>query len=173
MSAMDHRAFVPASLIHELVTEESIELELSHTRLPRKSLPQFVLSKASKIFAIQVYIRMVEYIEKFWIEGLSDEVLPVGIRGVAPLELSVFNSWDYHNVSDFYESQWLVQAPILRKEKFVYELDDACLLPFTSINPPSEKMSAFSIVREAAIHPSHQSIMPSVSSHFSLIAKLS
>jgi hypothetical protein len=27
------------------------------------------------------------------------------------------------------------------KEKFVYELDDACPLPFASINPLSEKMS--------------------------------
>ena len=172
MSAMDHRAFVPTSSIHELVTEESIELELSHTRLPRKSRKRFILpfilSKASKIFAILVYIKMAEYIEEFWIEGLSDEVLPVAIPGVAALELSVFNSWDYDN-----DSQLLFLARIFTKDKFVYELDDACPLPFTSINPLSEKMSAFSNVQEATIHPGHQSIMPSVSSSFSLIAKLS
>jgi hypothetical protein len=61
---------VPTSLIHELVTEESIELELSHTRLPRKSLSQFVLSKALKSFAILVSIKIAEYIAEFWIEGL-------------------------------------------------------------------------------------------------------
>jgi hypothetical protein len=132
-----------------------------------------ILSKASKIFAILVYIEMAKYIEKFWIDDLSDEILPVVIPGIPALELSVFNSWDYDNVSDFYESQWLFLAPFFTKEKFVYELDDACPLPFTSINPRSEKMTAFSIVQEATIHPGHQSIIPSVSSSFSLTAKLS
>jgi hypothetical protein len=99
-----------------LVKEESIELELSRTRLPRKSLSQFILTKASKIFAILVYIKMAKYIEEFWIEDLSDEVLPVAIPGVAALVLSVFISWDYDNVSDFYESQWLFLEPILRKK---------------------------------------------------------
>jgi hypothetical protein len=177
MSAMDHRAFVPTSSIHELITEESIKLELSHTRLLPQSLSRFILpfilSKASKIFAILVYIKKTENIEDFWFRGLSDEVLPVAIPGLAALELSVFNSWDFDNVSDFYEAQWLFLAPIFTKEKFVYELEDACPLPFTSINPRSEKMSAFSIVQEATIHPGHQRIIPSVSSSFSLIAKLS
>jgi hypothetical protein len=170
VSAIDRGVFVPTSSIRELITEGSIELELSNIGSAHKFLSQYILSKASKIFAILVYIKMTKYIAEFCKRGLSDDILPVPVPGFAA-DLSVFKDWDYDNVSDFYESQWLFLAPVFTKQQFVYELDDACPLPFTSINPLSEKMSAFSIVQEATIHPGHQSIISSVSSSFFLIAK--
>jgi len=157
-SAMDHRMFVPANSIRELITKETIGLELSRVEKASEELSRYILSRASKVFAILVYTKMASSIEDLLIAGFSDNSLPVTIQG-----LEDATPWSYDDISLFCDSQWMFLAPIFTKDRFVYELQGTCPLPFTSINQDSTRMSAFSIVQETTIHPAHQNIISLVS----------
>ena len=136
-SAMDHRMFVPANSIRELITKETIDLELSRVGKASEVLSRHILSRASKVFAILVYTKMASSTEDLLTAGLSDDSLPVTIQG-----LEDTTPWSYDDMSLFCDSQWMFLAPVFTKDRFVYELPGTCPLPFTSINQDSVRMSA-------------------------------
>ncbi len=173
-SAVDLRKFVPADSLRALLTEEAIKHELSLIGKRSEELSHYIVSEASKVFAILVYIDMASFIEEFYQKGISDTLLPMDFKGLNnddSIALSVgsvqqskaFTSWKYVQISSFSDSQWIFLAPIFTDDQFVHGLHDYCALPFTWVNRETPKTSLFSTVHEAIIHPGHLRVNSPVS----------
>jgi hypothetical protein len=169
-SPLNSHDFLPLSILDEKITRDRVEEVLSSGALPcTPSLPDKVCQQAKKVFAILVLIYFPEAITELFLEGLTDEHLPlcrapqgdnnyhnlyylVSVRGKTFKAFATLRN--PARVSDFLEKQWLVQAPMLDTSGKHIELDAKCALPFGKVD--KKVATDFSTVWKGALHPAHQ-----------------
>lgn len=117
------RRFIPADVIENVITRESIKAELGRNtgRINTSSClaNKIVKRNSRRLFVILVYINESWTIRKFLKDGLTDDDLPFeshdeSMRSVHN-HAKIFHipeDWEYVTVDEFLTRQWMVLAPI-------------------------------------------------------------
>lgn len=117
-----NRWFVPEGELRRVLTRDSVSRRLSECNIPPESLEEtlnFVLTKATKIFAILVRIEQ----EVLMLEFIENETLDDKLPLESPVEGLELNA-------KFFEKQWEFLAPVFTQRSVALNLKDNHILPF-------------------------------------------
>ncbi|KAK0732547.1 kinase-like domain-containing protein [Apiosordaria backusii] len=164
------KQFLPVTEIDNLVNRNTIR-----PLLPDKASPDvvdFVCQHGKALFLILVIGNWATPQDLLLImkscrkHGMTDEHLPVDrkpcFEGKSPCRQRPMHkkAWDvFHDriwdgiLFRFYQDQGMFTAPFFRKDEFIYDLKEECVLPVTWKG--QERDGHFSKVYEAHIHPAH------------------
>ena len=157
--------FLPRNVLDK-ITREKVQAELPwKERFCRRSLPDKVVLRAKKVFAILVLAGNLPAITRLLEEGLTDEHLPLSRQGgdtsnilVSACKTKTFRSFDLPRneakVTNFLDKQWTVLAPVLDTTGKYFILDQKCALPFPAVEEVGGGHS--STVYKSTLHPAHQ-----------------
>jgi hypothetical protein len=117
------RRFIPADVIENVITRESIKAELGRNsgRINTSSClaNKIVKRNARRLFVILVFINESWTIRKFLKDGLTDDDLPFESHDESTRSVhnhtKMFHppeDWAYATVDEFLTRQWMVLAPI-------------------------------------------------------------
>lgn len=185
-SKFDHKRFLPAGCISELITQESIT-EILQTA--PSDLVNFIYEKAKRVFATVLSSvpksDLVSIMKSFQRHEFTDDHLPIqevtnckvkkwlkcthtcnlrmGDGCSHPPTLDTFHHrpWKAHSIETFYTSQWKFLSPVFTKYKFKHEFHSHYILPITE-KSLEVRESHFSQVYEIRIHDDHQQVVPAV-----------
>ncbi|KAI8955714.1 hypothetical protein F4801DRAFT_574451 [Xylaria longipes] len=188
-SAFDNgRRFLPARSLERLVTSENIREALAYWDAGDeeiKSLVDFVLGEARKIFVIIVDNDMIDVgdaLKSLRKSGVTDRHLPIpreliecgrmkgrsaGKECRHDAVLGVFHKkpWRRSPVSEFYHSQWKFLAPVFTPDHKDIILDMRAILPLVHVGRDA-RMGFFSEVYEVELHRDHhRGIVPLEDGH--------
>jgi hypothetical protein len=165
----------------KVVTEESILKELGLTRQLLESNPEvrnlvsFVQHRADKVFLTVVWVDKFETLEKqrimrrFLKREFDNNCLPVSQnygKGKESLAFSL-NCWIDIKKHDFFTHQWRSLAPVFKRSKFIYDLEDLRVLPFPWSDPTPSGSGGYGKVWQVGVHEDHiENPPPDVSSSF-------
>ncbi|KAG9240575.1 hypothetical protein BJ878DRAFT_429992 [Calycina marina] len=173
----DHRKFLPALALPQLLNRENVLKELQDSNFGVELVPtllEYVLERSQKVFAILTLQRTVPKIIELYTADFDDSCLPVCIDQGRMFSCTVKNksmpNWSHGDVHDFEERQWSFLSPVFTLEEYRHKLHDMCILPFTS-RSHFEKESYFSKVYKVEIHPDHLKV-PNIDSTFLAIKEL-
>ncbi|KAI8680642.1 Protein kinase domain-containing protein [Fusarium sp. Ph1] len=156
-----HR-FFPESGWEGLLQRNEVKATLKKCQKdpPPPNLVDFILNKASKIFAILIAMRQPESILTFYKNDFGQENLPVESGCVE--QMLKGDGWESDSISDFCDKQWWFTSPTFTKDKFRYEFVKCCHLPFTTADKGrSLGASNYSTVEERSIHVDHIELLAS------------
>ncbi|KAK4172120.1 kinase-like domain-containing protein [Triangularia setosa] len=164
------KRFLPVTEIDRLV-----DINTVRSVLPKKASPEvvkFVYRHGKTLLLILVVGNeaspkdLLSIMESCWRHNLTDKHLPVDstpcIGGRSPCRQPPLHHKAWNVVHDqiwvdmefrFYTDQAMFTAPVFRKNKFIYQLPQGCVLPV--IWRGRERDGHFSTVYEAHIHPAH------------------
>jgi hypothetical protein len=155
------RLFLPEGCLKDLVTQDTVCRETPKLlEASNKSLLEFILNRATKVFAIAVVCRiqnddLCTVMKKYRKHNFCDASLPLDneFRKHHPAFHSRF--WGPFMLNEFYEKQWMFLSPVFSSKEFVYDLARSSILPF--IWNGSMVMEGYSSRRvyEVEIHHSH------------------
>lgn len=160
--------FSPDGSLDSIITATRLEEILTgighDSALQNKTLIDYVLRKATKLFAIVIWIdfrgeRLMTTMTSFYRNETCDQDLPVDLEVLeTSLKFSVCRSWKPSYKTNFLTSQWIFLAPRFAAEDAVerVQFHSKTILPFEMVRvdqPQSE--GAFSTVWRVKIHPSH------------------
>jgi hypothetical protein len=179
------RYFIPEDALNEIVTPESISVELARYGLEfasdelRQETARKISKVAPKLFAILVCLKQGRHILEFLDESIDDVHLPF-VRSDKHIKSRHFKlcskkspnrpikcmmAWDQARINDFGRDQWCMFAPIFeyRDEIEHYDLDDNCVLPWIEDDERSDRAieGGYGSVWKIAIHPAHQRVIGS------------
>jgi serine/threonine protein kinase len=176
------RRYLPEPCLSELITKESIEIELDrfedelavklrgkfkktykqfeqYDSSYRRGLALWIHAVAPKIFAIAVQceldaFKLVLAMEIFRQNLFTDKKLPV--RDPALL-VDIFSKkvWSTTQLHSFFDKQWRLLVPVFSPDRYDYDLDSECIFPF-KLRRTLHKAGAFSSVYRVKIHKGHQ-----------------
>jgi len=137
----------------------------------RYEIVDFVMERATKLFAILTLIGKCKSILDFMVEGISDIDLPFQVSDIKSSEnllashnsariyclLTKWSNWDLQELSRF---QWSLLAPILELGHCSkhYDFHSNTILPFAEDDEGSRITGGFSSVRRVKIHPAHYTL---------------
>jgi hypothetical protein len=156
-----HR-FFPESGWEGLLQRNEVKATLKKCQKgpPPPNLVDFILNKASKIFAILIAMRQPESILTFYKNDFGQENLPVESGCVE--QMLKGDGWESDSISDFCDKQWWFTSPTFTKDKFRYDFVKCCHLPFTTADKGrSLGASNYSTVEERSIHVDHIELLAS------------
>ncbi|RSL53974.1 hypothetical protein CEP51_014790 [Fusarium floridanum] len=157
MVGNDHiRRFFPESGWEGLLPRNEVEATLRkcHKNPTPPGLVDFILNKASKIFAILITMRQPESILTFYKNDFGQERLPV--EPISVEKMLEGDGWESDSISDFCDKQWWFTSPTFTKDKFKYEFVKCYHLPFTTTGKQASLgASNYSTVEERSIHAGH------------------
>lgn len=160
--------FSPHGSLDSIITATRVGEILTgtgHNSAPQnKGLIEYVLRKATKLFAIVLWIdfrgeRLTTTMASFYHNRTCDQDLPVDLEVLeTSSKFSVCRSWKDIYKTNFLTSQWMFLAPRFAVEDAVKRLQfhPKIILPFKMVKTdqtPSE--GAFGTVWRVKIHPSH------------------
>jgi hypothetical protein len=143
--------FVPEGVLGELVTEKTIKdvLGITNPKPAEDELIHFVKTRAAKVFAIAIWAKITKVkkvMEFFKSKDLDDNDLPV----TDPDSPLCKRKW----YDDLIEHQWRFYAATFSNTKYNHDLEELCILPFTSKAGDSGSGS-FGVVSRYVIHRNH------------------
>lgn len=168
--------FMPIGAIEKIMDYRSVKAKLDSI-MPRnennKWLAGYVVSKASRIFAILILMRKPESIVSFYIQEIGDTDLPFhrdevdgaeirlhlrSDRKETGIHIEAFATWSPLDIISFDNYQWYMVSPFFRgrdeRTTPFYSLHKRTILPFIEYDAEGRKGS-FATVRRARIHPAH------------------
>lgn len=165
------RIFFPNSGWDGLLTEDEVKATLRKCGphpVPLQDLVDFILKKASKIFAILITMEQPKLITVFYENDHGQEKLPVKLESVRPMLKQAH--WGYGLIKDFCGTkQWWFTAPTFTTDQFRYDFEKFYHLPFTTAGIQAGKPTNYSTVEARSIHIDHVELRPDqVSTHVSL-----
>ncbi|KAH8653026.1 kinase-like domain-containing protein [Ilyonectria robusta] len=158
--------FLPLSCLNEKLTKRNICSQLPlYTRLFHPRLADRIARDAKRLFAILVLIEKPHAMHSMIQDGLTDEHLSLSLEedikpksvliskkdGKDSKEFKCFAS--QVQARDFYERQWMVQAPFFNIPGGHFEMDTHCALPLTQCYEAAS--GPFAVVYKGAVHPAH------------------
>jgi serine/threonine protein kinase len=163
-SAFDgpQRKFIPHNSLTELVTEDSVmvELQFDQARVQSKDaeLVKYICSNSIKIFATAVYMRctgaqlrkMMQRVQK---HAITDDDLPLQLENSESKWKSL--RWSKYTQEDFYDAQWLFLAPVFSGSRVQYDLAPDCVLPFLKTEEKDARQHTFGSITKVRIHTDH------------------
>ncbi|KAI1739133.1 hypothetical protein F4680DRAFT_422948, partial [Xylaria scruposa] len=164
--------FIDAISLNEVINPTRVKQILSSgegENIPaRKALVDFICESAPKVFAISVYIGINSNDLYKIMQSLKDckfkDCVFKGDSGLpfsdASLEDNKSHSLVDHDMdicvaNNFYQSQFLFLAPIIKVQDNVQNFHEKFPLPFTSVSEKSKGGGSFSTVFEVKIHEAH------------------
>lgn len=187
----DDKDFVPSGAIAQLTTREKVEDHLKRNKscfpkdVSTKSLVEYVLDKrmpAKKVFLALVYCDKLKYLQSLQNNGFCDKHLPVrksrgknGKISIFSLRVdsknmqpwNLFEKWPAFDAESFADKHWLFFAPVFFADRFQYDVDRQCPLPFLK-KLSTSKDGYGGTVFEVDLPKSHKPVLYLVR-HFSLI----
>jgi len=171
--------FIPQETFKNLLKRDAVLDELEHslgneylTRgEKRNETVDFVMERATRIFAILVMIGKSKSIIDFMGEDLSDTDLPISLSDIDSSEnlpsshnterkYRLFENWSKWDLHEFSRFQWSVSTPVFelgsRSEAKHYNFRSHTVLPFVENDEGSRKTGGYSSVWRVKIHPQHQ-----------------
>jgi hypothetical protein len=137
----------------------------------RYEIVDFVMERATKLFAILTLIGKCQSILDFMVEGISDIDLPFQLSDIKSSEnllgshnsaridrlFTKWSNWDLQELSRF---QWSLLAPVLElgHSSKHYDFHSNSILPFVEDDEGSRVTGGFSSVRRVKIHPAHHTL---------------
>jgi hypothetical protein len=162
--------FVPETSLKQLLCRETVAKALEgHRSKLKPELVSFVCEKATKVFALLVWVECETSIEQFYKYQFGDEDLPVRFEGSTGsikaissrrglLSHHPFNEdpWTSSKLDDLYNtSQWTFLSPVFDEKGFLYEIHEKRRIPFVDVQCKSQKDSHFSVVQQWKMHRDH------------------
>jgi hypothetical protein len=143
--------FIPEGVLSGLVTVQTIKdvLHIANPTPAEDELIDFVKTRASKVFAIALWAkvenpkRMMAYFKS---KNLDDNDLPI----TDPNSIWSKRSW----YNDLIEHQWRFYAAIFSTAKYNLDLEESCILPFTS-KGGDDGRGSFGVVSKYLVHRNH------------------
>ncbi|KAI0868001.1 kinase-like domain-containing protein [Hypoxylon argillaceum] len=139
--------FLPAKRLEQLLTKEAVMEALEPSKqlpgdIDTETLVCFVCTEARAVFATLVWLQKQYLIIEFYNAHFTDEMLPV-IRSEKTLTSSkkefikqaqnTFGTkWTRHDITSFYDHQWLFLSPVFQRRQFYYKLLGDHHMPFLS-----------------------------------------
>lgn len=162
----NNREFLPHATGNRLVTKEVIWQELELAQLEPTppgfcdDLVQWTYDEAKKVFLTLIrsgmYARSARtamrwfYHYEFNDQRLSEQLSPEDQNSIFPND-----PWTSFTSHDFLTKfRWVNMSPVFTKERYVYNLHDNAILPFTE-KDGKVREGAFSWVHKVSIHPEH------------------
>jgi hypothetical protein len=167
-SAVNHRHFLPDTSLTNLITETAVKSILQST-----SLLEYIISNSRKVFAVLVFIGMVDedVIQVFKKHNFNDGHLQIGYD-YAKKAVKCINEksnytvlggfrecsrWNTVTTSAFCDAQWQFLAPVFAVEpkRIEYPIYNETPLPFVWRSEKPTGKGTFGLVYQARIHRAH------------------
>ncbi|CAN9210055.1 unnamed protein product [Alternaria alternata] len=156
--------FVPEGVLSGLVTVQTIKdvLHIANPTPAEDELIDFVKTRASKVFAIALWAK-VKSPKKMMIyfksKNLDDNDLPI----TDPNSTWSKRSW----YDDLIEHQWRFYAATFSTAKYNLDLEESCILPFTS-KAGDDGRGSFGVVSKYLVHRNHMEPALQDDTHFAV-----
>lgn len=156
--------FLPLGSLKDKINKRNVCSQLSlYTRLLHPRLADRIVRDARKIFAILVLIEKPHAILSMIQDGLTDEHLPLSLEEGKPKGVLVSKKGGHSKefkcfasqvgARDFFQRQWMVQAPLFNSPGAHFEMDTNCALPLTECVEAA--VGPFAVVYKGEIHSAH------------------
>ena len=138
----EDKLFLPHGNLTKLVTETAVIQELDLEPDEEGELVEFILTRATKVFAIFIYTQVltkksVQVMKQFLESGFDDSspFFPISphAKDATGARIAAFGAplWSDRTIHRFYNDQWMFLAPVFRLKTFEYQLQPGQILPFT------------------------------------------
>jgi len=159
--------FIPLDVLNQTITAKAVSDHLSSNGKPfDPELPNTIINRARKIFAILILTEKEDQIERLITENLTDDDLPLSSTkggnehtlesGRTPGKyFHAFGNWTDARIHEFLDKQWCVQAPVLGATNGNLVLAEKCPLPFIGTETRTIKNAPGGVIYQSILHSSH------------------
>jgi serine/threonine protein kinase len=165
---LNDQRFLPLDVMNEVITEDTVRQAISGKlgRIFDRKLPSKIVKDAKKTFAILVEIGEPGKMKELFLEGLTDDHLPLSpIKDSNELQsengkrFPSFARWETEQrVTDFIDKQWIFLAPVLDISGRFIKLSSKCPLPFLDMDEIGH--TGTSTVYKTCLHHAHFTPQP-------------